>query len=77
MSLSSASPSWPLGFASTPWLPWARKRLSPEWLAVLSKTGGGDVKARTWFLYFGTIPPARFRSVTVRGEDGAFTPAPP
>lgn len=47
------------------WLPWARKRLDPDWLAQLNEAGGGNRKARTWRLYFGIIPPSAFVAVDV------------
>lgn len=47
------------------WLPWARKRLNPAWLAGLAASGGGTRKARAWKLYFGTIPPSAFVAVDV------------
>lgn len=47
------------------WLPWARKRLAPEWLAQLTGAAGGQRKAKTWKLYFGVIPPSAFVAVDV------------
>ncbi len=44
--------SWPL---------WAQKRMTPQWYATLNCTGGN--KARTWFLYWGTIDPSWIREV--------------
>jgi hypothetical protein len=38
------------------WPRWARGRLSTTWYDRLNRTGG---KARTWFLYWGVIPPDR------------------
>ena len=46
-----------------PWLPWARKHAEPDFLDCLMRSSGGIVKARTWWLYFGTIPPSAFVSV--------------
>jgi hypothetical protein len=43
------------------WPKWGRKRLHPQYYEVLNKTGGG--KTKTWWLYFGTIPPSCFHSV--------------
>lgn len=46
------------------WLPWARRRLKPDWMAYLHPVAGGNLKkARTWRLYFGTIPPSAFATV--------------
>lgn len=39
------------------WRPWARKNLEVDWLAALEKAAGGSAKARTWFLFWGVIPP--------------------
>jgi hypothetical protein len=47
------------------WLPWARRRLEPGWLAQLNESGGGSRKARTWRLYFGVIPPSAFVAVDI------------
>lgn len=58
--------------ALKPWLPWARKRLSQDWLTALSATGGGKVKTRTWFIYRGSVPPTSFRTVTVRDAAGVY-----
>jgi hypothetical protein len=44
--------------ALVPWTPWGRKNLDPKWMAALERTGGGRAKARTWFIYWGVIPPA-------------------
>lgn len=44
-----------------PWLHFARRRLEPKWLDALHKTGGN--KERTWFLYWGEIPPSWFLAV--------------
>lgn len=57
-----------------PWLPWARKRLTTDWLAALSASGGGKVKARTWYIYHAVVPAASFRSVMVRDEAGVYKP---
>lgn len=57
------------------WLPWARKRLAPEWLNTLTEGGGGKAKAETWFIYRGTIQPARFKVVEIRDGDGGWRPA--
>lgn len=56
------------------WLPFARKRLSSDWLDALHSAAGGKPKARTWFIYLGTVPAERFRSVEVRGADGSYAP---
>ncbi|TXN64892.1 hypothetical protein [Methylobacterium sp. WL6] len=56
------------------WLPWARKRLSPDWLTALSAAGGGKAKARTWFIYQGAVPPTLFRTVMVCDAAGVYQP---
>lgn len=43
------------------WPKYAAKKLEPAWRAILNKTGGG--KEKTWYLYFGVIPPDQFESV--------------
>jgi len=43
------------------WLPWARRHLSPDWLAHLHPIASGNLKkAKSWRLYFGIIPPDQF-----------------
>ena len=39
------------------WHAWAKGRLDPTWLATLEASAGGPALARTWFLYWGVIPP--------------------
>lgn len=57
------------------WLPWARRHLSPEWLAQLHPVAGGNLRqAKTWRLYFGIIPAEDF--VAVEKAAPAATPAP-
>jgi hypothetical protein len=54
------------------WLPWARRHLSPEWLAQLHPVGGCNLnKARTWRLYFGVIDPSQFADVETQDEPRA------
>lgn len=54
------------------WLPWARRHLSPEWLAQLHPVGGGNLtQARTWRLYFGVIDPSQFVAVETVGQAAA------
>ena len=43
------------------WTAWGRRRLAPDWFDRLSSTGGG--KHRTWFLYWGVIPPEWIQEV--------------
>ena len=43
------------------WRKWAKKRLDPNWYAALAKAGGQ--KDKTWYLYFGTIPPDWFTGI--------------
>ena len=42
------------------WTAWARKRLTADWLAALNRTGGGERKARTWFICLRPISPDEF-----------------
>jgi hypothetical protein len=43
------------------WPSWGRRKLAPHWYEILNRTGLG--KARTWYLYWGVIPPAWVREV--------------
>jgi hypothetical protein len=46
------------------WLPWARRRIEPDWLAFLHPVALGNLnKAKSWRLYFGVIPPQSFVAV--------------
>jgi hypothetical protein len=45
------------------WPRWAKQRLSPQWYQALDRAGGG--KSKTWWLYFGVIPPEWFSSVDI------------
>ena len=47
--------------ALVPWPKWGRKRLAADWYETLSDIGRG--KHKTWYLYFGTIPPDWFTSI--------------
>lgn len=53
-------------------LPWARRRIEPEWLASLHPVALGNLKkAKSWRLYFGVIAPQEFVAV----EELASAPA--
>jgi hypothetical protein len=41
------------------WPKWGRKRLAPDWYERMDRIGGG--KSKTWWVYFGQIPPTSFR----------------
>ena len=43
------------------WRKWGKKRLDPKWYETLAKTGGH--KDKTWFIYFGRIPPDWFVAI--------------
>jgi hypothetical protein len=43
------------------WQKWGKKRLDPEWYETLAKSGGH--KDKTWFIYFGRIPPDWFVAI--------------
>ena len=43
------------------WPKWARKKLDADWYEALSRADGR--KDRTWYLYFGTIPPDWFTEI--------------
>lgn len=48
------------------WLPWARKRLAPEYLERLVAAAGGSMKkAKTWKLYFGIVPPSAIVGIDI------------
>ena len=47
-----------------PWLPWARRNLAPDLLALLHPAGSlGLSKAKSWRLYLGDIPGAAIRDI--------------
>ena len=52
------------------WPPYARKRLTPQWYATLSKVGGGARIAKTWYISFNPIPPEQFAKVERRTASG-------
>ena len=43
------------------WPSWGRNRLARDWYETMDRAGGG--KSKTWWLYFGVIPPGRFKAV--------------
>lgn len=45
------------------WLPWARRRATKQFLDSLHAAAGATGKEKTWWLYFGTIPPSSFVAV--------------
>lgn len=51
------------------WLPWARKNIDPTYLKRLHAAAGRDPKFKTWWLYWGTIPPSAFVAVDVLEPD--------
>ncbi|MCL4069325.1 hypothetical protein M3484_22460 [Pseudomonas sp. GX19020] len=57
--------------AVTEWIPWARGRIDREWLRVVNKSGGGMVKARSWYMSFNPISPDLFLSVDMLTESSA------
>ncbi len=54
------------------WMRWAKRNVHPAIRDGLISTGGGLVKARTWYVYFGVILPEEFLSVEVDGQP--YTP---
>ncbi len=45
--------------ALVPWMKWADKNnVDPEWRRHYEDAGGGRVKAKTWFIHWGTVPTA-------------------
>lgn len=50
------------------WTRWAKRNVHPAIRDGLINTGGGMVKARTWYVYFGVILPDEFLSVEVDGR---------
>lgn len=50
------------------WMRWAKRNVHPAIRDGLISTGGGMVKARTWYIYFGVILPEEFLSVEVDGR---------
>ena len=52
------------------WQSWARKHCEPGYAERLAAAAGsGGKKAKTWWLYFGTVPPTSFAAVEMM--DGA------
>lgn len=51
------------------WVPWGRKHLERQWFDTLSDTGGGNQKARSWYLCFRTITPAEFTAIDILRPD--------
>ena len=47
------------------WRPWSRKHCEPGYAERLERAAGQKNKAKTWWLYFGTIPPEAFVEVKV------------
>jgi hypothetical protein len=45
------------------WLPWARKNVAPDMMALLHPIGSNLHIAKSWRLYFGSISPSRFVAV--------------
>jgi hypothetical protein len=55
------------------WLPWARRKLPPEFLAAMYPAGAGLRAAKTWRLYSAVILPGDFLAVDLL--DGEATRA--
>jgi hypothetical protein len=52
------------------WLPWSRKNCEPGYPERLAAAAGGIEKAKTWWLFFGTIPPSAIAKVDqLKGEN--------
>lgn len=47
------------------WVTWGRKHLERNWFDKLSEVGGGNQKARTWYVCFRTIQPAEFAAIDI------------
>ncbi|MGA1852636.1 hypothetical protein VH570_17525 [Sphingobium sp. HT1-2] len=45
------------------WSKWGRKNLERNWYDALSVAGGGEQKAKTWWVYWGVITPDMFVAV--------------
>lgn len=50
------------------------KHVHPSTRQGLIQTGGGIVKASTWYVSFNPIPPEAVNVVGIRGDDGSYTP---
>lgn len=59
------------------WLKFARGRLAPGCIEEMTRTGGGKRKAETWYIYPSQIPPAEFRAIELRRDDGSYSQATP
>ena len=56
------------------WLGWARRRLPQELLWLIHPPGSDSQRqAKSWFIYFGVIPPSAFVAID---EVSELTPAP-
>ena len=51
------------------WPKWSAAKVAPPLLRSLERNGGGPRKAETWWLYFGTVPPADFAAVDFLAPD--------
>jgi hypothetical protein len=47
------------------WRTWSRKHCEPGYAERLEAAAGPDGKAKTWWLYFGTVPPSAFMSIDI------------
>lgn len=47
----------------TRWVRWSKTRVPQKWLKTLNNAGGGMKKARTWYVYWGVVPPAAIQQV--------------
>lgn len=59
------------------WLPWSVKRTEPNLREGLITSGGGKHKAKTWYVYNGTIEPSRFKSISLKDDFGIYNPVSP
>lgn len=58
------------------WLTFARKkRVHPDVVEEMTRTGGGKRKAETWYVYPQLIPVSDFRAIELRREGGGYSPA--
>lgn len=54
------------------WRSWSRKNCDPGYPERLEKAGGASAKkAKTWWLYFGVIPPESFLEIDILVPDAA------
>jgi len=50
------------------WMKWGRKNLAANWFDTLNKVGGGNRKAKTWYISFRAITPSEITNIEILDE---------